>query len=602
MAALCGEIKPPIVITALFRTLAFAVDRMHLPALEGQEPSQLCVHDLEWIDTRSPCEYCLNARVGGGYVRIGFPRANTRKCIGCNKILSYNAFTGQKLGPRALSYSARERKRNERIAEAKRRAQEALDKLDCADAKLRAAAEAEARRLEDERLAKEKERMQAELAKTREEEERLERERRNQERKDAKKAARRAQKDADKLAKKNAKAQRLLEEEEARRQQAELDALAAQLAMGPVPDVEEVLLAEYPSIAARNKEFDRITRHFGKDGFIMVLTVRPATKDRVKMLATYIYIEALLSSLWAESNPDAGVRLIKSNAGRFFVYGEDINVMFLLALAARRSVGKAHEMNEIFRAGICVALDYGQVFLILDDAFGFPVNTACKLANDVANDGDFLLEPAVVKLFRACGSDLVDKIKFINGELEMDHDTIRYAKAQYDMIGTQPDYIENILYTYPMPTKEDVLQVVANVDHGELVTAMLVDNAMLYGEEQVAGLYAEAARKLERTAVSINTDMDGFGRQAGEFGLLHFVSLIVTARDAISNAVDQEPAVVVNMMGDNIAIAMNNIDQLGDILRGIRAALASTNANLRRQGWVQEMDVRGDADDAAINL
>ena len=189
---------------------------------------------------------------------------------------------------------------------------------------------------------------------------------------------------------------------------------------GPVPDVEEVLLAEYPSIAARNKEFDRITRHFGKDGerpfrcpdasmwggagrvlrerpmqtllqrspslpcprpisrlglassptraeeyhrffdklrgdvlsgFIMVLTVRPATKDRVKMLATYIYIEALLSSLWAESNPDAGVRLIKSNAGRFFVYGEDINVMFLLALAARRSVGKAHEMNEMFRAG-----------------------------------------------------------------------------------------------------------------------------------------------------------------------------------------------------------------------------------------------------------
>ena len=35
---------------------------MHLPALEGQEPSQLCVHDLEWIDTRSPCEYVAPSR------------------------------------------------------------------------------------------------------------------------------------------------------------------------------------------------------------------------------------------------------------------------------------------------------------------------------------------------------------------------------------------------------------------------------------------------------------------------------------------------------------------------------------------------------------
>ena len=48
-----------------------------------------------------------------------------------------------------------------------------------------------------------------------------------------------------------------------------------------------------------------------------------------------------------------------------------------------------------------------------------PTNHApcCAVLCMLIPTGDFLLEPAVVKLFRACGSDLVDKIKFINGEV-----------------------------------------------------------------------------------------------------------------------------------------------------------------------------------------
>ena len=91
-----------------------------------------------------------------------------------------------------------------------------------------------------------------------------------------------------------------------------------------------------------------------------------------------------------------GGRLLKFEIDNSFAFFPDVDSALL---CARDLTARVEESNARVRAedqiSIAIGIDHGDLLLIDDrDFFGDPVNTACKLGEDVAESGEVLLTAA----------------------------------------------------------------------------------------------------------------------------------------------------------------------------------------------------------------
>ena len=86
---------------------------------------------------------------------------------------------------------------------------------------------------------------------------------------------------------------------------------------------------------------------------------------------------------------------------------------------------------------LCVGIESGHLLRLEDDAFGDPVNVACKLGEDIAKAGEVLLGPNAYAAARASAFDfsgwIVDGPRsVVTGNVPLEHYSIRRAPPLED--------------------------------------------------------------------------------------------------------------------------------------------------------------------------
>jgi class 3 adenylate cyclase len=170
----------------------------------------------------------------------------------------------------------------------------------------------------------------------------------------------------------------------------------------------QTLLKEYNEYPERQQEIDaQIHEEFCKEVAVVVIdscgfsrTVRQ--HGIVNFLARLERLERMISPMIAAH----GGRLLRTEADNLFALFQDADSAVELAAEVQRSVGIANEplpaASEIY---VAIGVGFGRMLLIDDnDVFGDEMNVACKLGEDLAEQGEVLLTADAFKALKQAAS------------------------------------------------------------------------------------------------------------------------------------------------------------------------------------------------------
>jgi adenylate cyclase len=177
--------------------------------------------------------------------------------------------------------------------------------------------------------------------------------------------------------------------------------------IGPSRESLQKLLKEYNEYPERQPDIDaRIQDEFCKTVAILVLDSCGFSRS-VRQHGIVNYLARL------ERLSRVVVPIIEANGGRVLrIEADNIFALFTDAAAAVRCAAEVHQhveianeplpaANEIY---IAIGIGYGRILLVgSDDAYGDEMNVACKLGEDLAEQGEILLTPSAREALGATG-------------------------------------------------------------------------------------------------------------------------------------------------------------------------------------------------------
>jgi adenylate cyclase len=167
---------------------------------------------------------------------------------------------------------------------------------------------------------------------------------------------------------------------------------------GPSRERLRGLLKEYNEYPERRDEIEaRIHDEFGKEVAILVLDSCGFSRSvRQHGIVNYLARLERLERLVAPMVVAHGGRVLRAEADNIFALFKDTRSAVGCAAEIQRSVEIANEplpaASEIY---VAIGVGFGRLLLIEDDdAFGDEMNIACKLGEDLAEQGEILLTAA----------------------------------------------------------------------------------------------------------------------------------------------------------------------------------------------------------------
>jgi adenylate cyclase len=158
--------------------------------------------------------------------------------------------------------------------------------------------------------------------------------------------------------------------------------------------------------AARKDIEARIWQRYGTSGAVFVSDMCGFSRTtRAQGICHFLGLIEHARSIIAPEILRHGGKLLKFEIDNSFAYFPDVDAALH---CARDLTAKVTETNYARRPedqiALAIGIDHGELLLI-DDAefFGDPVNTACKLGEDVAADGETLV---TARAFALCKRDL----------------------------------------------------------------------------------------------------------------------------------------------------------------------------------------------------
>jgi adenylate cyclase len=167
---------------------------------------------------------------------------------------------------------------------------------------------------------------------------------------------------------------------------------------GPSRDRLKTLLKEYNEYPERQKEIDtRIHDEFCKAVSIVVIDSCGFSRSvRQHGIVNYLARLERLARVVVPIIEAHGGRVLRVEADNIFALFTDTESAVRCSTEVQRNVEIANEplpaASEIY---IAIGVGYGRILLVgEDDAYGDEMNIACKLGEDVAEQGEILLTAA----------------------------------------------------------------------------------------------------------------------------------------------------------------------------------------------------------------
>jgi adenylate cyclase len=181
----------------------------------------------------------------------------------------------------------------------------------------------------------------------------------------------------------------------------------------------QALLKEYNEYPERRQELDdRIHEEFCKRVAIVVIDSCGFSRSVrqhgiVNYLARLERLERVVSPIIVAH----GGRVLRVEADNIFALFADTETAVRCAAEVQRNVEIANEplpaASEIY---IAIGVGYGRILLVgEDDAYGDEMNVACKLGEDVAEQGEILLTAAAREMMDAGAWQFEDSSVRISG-------------------------------------------------------------------------------------------------------------------------------------------------------------------------------------------
>ena len=153
--------------------------------------------------------------------------------------------------------------------------------------------------------------------------------------------------------------------------------------------------------AARQQSEARIWQRYGATGAVFVSDMcRFSRTTRAQGICHFLGLIQHAQAIIAPEILRHGGRLLKFEIDNSFAFFADVDAALHCAydLAARVEETNLRRPPED-QITIAMGIDYGELLLIDDrDFFGDPVNTACKLGEDVAAEGETLITARALAL------------------------------------------------------------------------------------------------------------------------------------------------------------------------------------------------------------
>jgi adenylate cyclase len=177
---------------------------------------------------------------------------------------------------------------------------------------------------------------------------------------------------------------------------------------------------EYPE--RRDQIVTEIERDFGQT--VAILIMDSCGFSRTVHAHGIIHFLSLLERLWRLVRPliaEHGGRPLREDADDLFAVFPDAQSALACAKAINEYVeianGPLPASSEIY---VAQGIGYGSVLLVGDDdAWGDEMNLACKLGEDIAQEGEILLTEEARKAIGEDGRDAFEKLELSVSGLEM---------------------------------------------------------------------------------------------------------------------------------------------------------------------------------------
>jgi class 3 adenylate cyclase len=286
------------------------------------------------------------------------------------------------------------------------------------------------------------------------------------------------------------------------------------------------------------------------EGASMIVTVEFDEPDNVRKLMLLGYLRALFAlRVWSDS-----VHLVKTDGNRFFVFARSAGEALEAALTMKKLVLSFHTwIGEVFPDGkalpdaatLKAGIHHGSILLIEGDCYGNPVNVASKLGEDIGLSGEVLVSTSSTQNVNdACMQGLKSNLVLEPRQTEISGVSLNYCRISV-----------NNLYeggaTVPMPPKGQVETYVGGVGSSELSASELV---------------------------IMTTDMSGFTRLTKQYGILHFLRLVLKARSIVLPALQKHGGWKVKYEGDNIIAAFPTVNAAIACIRGVVQQISEYNS------------------------
>lgn len=158
---------------------------------------------------------------------------------------------------------------------------------------------------------------------------------------------------------------------------------------------------------ATRKDLDaRIWQRYGTTGAVFVSDMCGFSRTtRAHGICHFLGLIEYARSIIAPEILRHGGRLLKFETDNTFAFFPDVNSAVHCARdLTARIVDSNHARHPEDRIAVAIGIDHGDVLLVDDrDYYGDPVNTACKLGEDVAAEGETLV---TARAFALCTRDL----------------------------------------------------------------------------------------------------------------------------------------------------------------------------------------------------
>lgn len=278
---------------------------------------------------------------------------------------------------------------------------------------------------------------------------------------------------------------------------------------------------------------DRLLEKIQTTGCCMVVKVHIGGPDMIAMLGVYKYLRAVFAmQVW-----NADVCLIKCDGARFFIHAVTAAVAMTAALRVRVLTSKfGIWLDTLFPGKVrlkdmscSIGIKDGNLLLIEGGCYGDAVNMASMFAESIAKPGELLIAPSCIT------------------EKETDPDMKRVL-SETDQTRRRDD-ISGLDY--------------ASVTPKQLMASMLETTVTVPNLEETQGhldIYAKPGDVDRKSCVTMTTDLRGFQRLVKQYGILHFLRLVLTSRSILVPAVIMHGGNKIRFEGDTMIAEFPSVE------------------------------------------